>query len=466
MKGTKQLSWRDPAGFVMEVDGRILRAVAPEGAAQTKALLSAPWMSQFVAAGSIPSSAEIAPPAGVGDADRWFWLEHARLPFPVYPHETTALQLYDAAELTLRIAIAAATNGWVLKDASAWNVLFSEGRPVFVDLLSFERRGPSGIWVAYGQFIRHFLLPLMLSRKPGIHPAEIFICNRDGITPERAYQLLPTASLLSVSGLELVLLPKWLSSMGSRLIDSQIADAKQPSAKSFRGDLLIDTLRRLLRTLEKLRPDNSGSKSTWKRYEEERSHYGDADIAEKSNFVRHNLGDSVTVLDLGCNAGEFSILAADEGRTVVAADFDHPALDRLYERIRGQGKRITPVVLSIGRPTPAVGWQNTEVASYLDRAAGRFDCILMLGLIHHLLVTERMTLPMLLDLLLTLNPKRIILEWVDPEDPKFRQLAGLNGVLYSHLDSVEFENCLGKKFRLNAKFSLPCGTRVMYLWSR
>ena len=469
MGQSRQLSWRDPAGFVIDVDGRIVRAVALDKADQTKALLRAPWMTQFIAGGAIPRAWEVPAPAELaaeGDLGLWFWLEHNRLPFPCYPHEFTAMQLYDAAELTLQIAIAAALDGWVLKDASAWNVLFSEGRPVFVDLLSFERSGPSGIWVAYGQFIRHFLLPLMLYRKPGIHPADIFMGQRDGMTPERAYQLLPGTSLLSATALELVLLPKWLSGAGSRLIDSQGSGAPKAPAAGMASDLLVGTLRRLLRKLEKLKPDSSGRQSTWKLYEEERAHYGDADIAEKSSFVSQNLGDARSVLDLGCNAGEFSLLAAEAGRSVVAADFDHLALDRLYDRTRGRGKLVTPVLLNIGRPTPAVGWQNREVASFLDRAAGQFDCLLMLGLIHHLLVTERMTLSMLVDLLVQLNPERLILEWVDPADPKFRQLAGLNGQLYSYLDAALLEAHLGKIFNLAGKLVLPCGTRVMYSWVR
>ena len=89
----------------------------------------------------------------------------------------------------------------------------------------------------------------------------------------------------------------------------------------------------------------------------------------------------------------------------------------------------------------------------------------MLGLIHHLLVSERATLDMLADLLERLGPKRVILEWVDPADPKFRQLSGLNHHLYSNLHSVQLEQSLGRKFRLIEKLSLPCSTRVMYLWS-
>ncbi len=67
-----------------------------------------------------------------GPGAPWRWLEHERIEFPVYPHEITALQLYDAAKLTLSLAVDALDHGWSLKDGSAWNVLFT---PTWTDLL-------------------------------------------------------------------------------------------------------------------------------------------------------------------------------------------------------------------------------------------------------------------------------------------------------------------------------------------
>jgi 2-polyprenyl-3-methyl-5-hydroxy-6-metoxy-1,4-benzoquinol methylase len=465
--GFEPLSWRDPDGFVVNVQGRILRAVALEKSEQTKQLIGTPWMTRLIADGAVPKTVEVPdPPRVMERMERWLWLEHDALPFPCYPHEITALQLFDAGQLTLKIALEAARHGWILKDASAWNVLYSQGRAVFVDLLSFDKQEPTGTWIAYGQFVRHFLLPLLVYRNLGITPPEVFLADRDGVTPERAYRLLHGLRLMSATALEFVVLPKMLARAGGRLIATQSTRKPRTFGAAMGAGLLMSTLRRLQGKLERLRPDKSGSASVWESYEEERQHYSDADLAVKKGFVREGLQDCRVVLDLGCNAGEFSLLAAECGKTVVAADSDHAALSRLYARVRGRTTPITPLALQIGRPTPAVGWQNKEVASFLDRSAGQFDCILLLGLLHHLLVSERATLPMLADLLDRLNPKRVILEWVDPKDQKFRQLAGLNGALYSQLDAAQLESCLRPKFRLVAKLPLPCATRVMYLWAR
>jgi SAM-dependent methyltransferase len=298
-------------------------------------------------------------------------------------------------------------------------------------------------------------------------PTEIFMTNRDGIQPERAAALLSLAGLLSPVGLELVLLPTWLSGSGSRLIEQESAGRKvRRFAPDVAKSLLLRSLRRLQRLLDRLRPDGERSRSTWAAYEIERAHYSEPDLVCKRDFVRAHLGDSRSVLDLGANAGEFSRLAAEGGRDVVAADADHAALLRLYSRVRVESVPVTPLFLNIARPTPAIGWENREVQSFLDRAADQFDCVLVLGLLHHLLVSERATLPMLLDLLVRINPSRIILEWIDPSDPKFRQLAGLNAALYRNLDAATLEAHFSRKFRLIAKTPLPSAARIMYHWSR
>jgi len=460
-------SWRDPDGFVVELDGRILRAVAPEKAGELRALLTEPWFKRFIDAGSIPATIEITDPGGeVPLAEGWVWFEHQRLRFPCYPHEITALQLYDSAELTLSIALEATRNGWTLKDASAWNVLYSEGRVVFVDLLSFERTVPTGMWRAYGQFVGHFVLPLLLYRHIGLTPPEIFLIHRDGITPVRAFESLHGVRLLSATAIEHVLLPKFLARAGSRLIAAQTVNKPRIVNVQIAAAMPIATLRRLRRTISRLRPDESKSVSVWKRYEEERLHYSQADLQAKTEFVSSHLDEGGTVLDLGCNAGEFSFLAAEKGASVVAADADHAALSRLYERIRGAKPRITPLMLNIGRPTPGIGWLNTEVDSFLGRSSGQFACVLALGLLHHLLVSERASLQMITALFRQLSPQRLIVEWVDPSDPKFKELAGFDMELYRNLRPEMLEEQLGGYFRLDSKMVLPCGTRVMYLWVR
>jgi SAM-dependent methyltransferase len=310
------------------------------------------------------------------------------------------------------------------------------------------------------------VLPLLLYRNLAITPSEVFLVNRDGVAPERAYELLRGRKLLSLSAMEFIVLPKLLAPAGGRRIAVESARKRKARDSALGASLLQGTLRRLQRSMERLQPDRSKSASVWKDYEEDRAHYSDADIAAKTEFVKRHLNGSNAILDLGCNAGEFSLIAAASGKTVVAADADHAALSRLYTRIRSKPRGVAPVILNIGRPTPAIGWQNNEIASFLDRSSGVFDCVLVLGLLHHLLVNERVTLPMVADLLDRVGANQVILEWVEPIDVKFRQLTGLNRDLYSYLTAGLLEESLRPKFELTEKMTLQCGTRVMYSWRR
>ena len=77
--------------------------------------------------------------------------------------------LHEAGRLTLQMALDLLPEDIGLKDATPFNVLFRGPNPVFIDLLSFERRDRhEPIWLPYAQFTRTFLLPLFISGPPKI----------------------------------------------------------------------------------------------------------------------------------------------------------------------------------------------------------------------------------------------------------------------------------------------------------
>jgi hypothetical protein len=70
--------------------------------------------------------------------------------------------LRDAALATLRIQQLALDHGMSLRDATAYNLTFHKGRPLFLDTTSFEILRDGQPWVAYRQFCQHFVAPLQL----------------------------------------------------------------------------------------------------------------------------------------------------------------------------------------------------------------------------------------------------------------------------------------------------------------
>src|SRR5262249_42799167 len=129
------------------------------------------------------------------------------------------------------------------------------------------------------------------------------------------------------------------------------------------------------------------------------------------------------VLDIGCNTGHFSILAANSGANVVAIDHDPDAVGAAWRAADAAQFPTLTLGGKIAPPTGASGWSNTEFASFLDRARGKFDCVMMLALLHHLVVNERVPLDRIVDLAATLTTRLLIAEYVDPKDPQFKMIA-------------------------------------------
>jgi len=463
-----QLSWRDPAGFVVRDRHRLLRAVNPEHVPVIERLLASDWLQAQMHAGRISRSwwTEDGPAQGSAIPDAvGRWLEHERVEFPIYPHEITALQLYDAARLTLTLALDALEHGWSMKDGTAWNVLFTPRGPIFCDLLSFEPLVATQAWSGYAQFQRCFTIPLLLSRHLGIAPRTWFLAEREGVTPEAARGMLSGLTAWTQPALEAVTLPTLFAKRGRQARSAATRPQIAAGRPEVQRHLLRATLTRLMKHIEGLKPASRTSK--WSHYRATRDHYTEADLRLKEDHVRKALSDPTvrTVLDLGCNTGEYSELAASLGKAVVAIDTDDESVQRLYAASRRSQSPITAAVTNIARPTPALGWLNSEVPSFLERTKGLFEGVLALGLIHHLLVTERAPLPQIADLFSRLSSHLLVVEWVDPGDPRFLELAGANLPLYSGVTREAFEAAFNRHFNLRTRLELPeRRTRTLYTW--
>src|ERR1019366_6854863 len=180
-----------------------------------EASLASPPAARLIASGSIVRS---APVDGVrrelllsGRPATPLLLEHERIAFPSFPTEWPPEMLHAAAALTLELARIFLPHHIGLKDATPYNVLFRGPRPVFVDVLSFERRDPGdSAWAPYGQFLRTFLLPLVANRRLHMPLDQIFATRRDGLEPEEVLHWTPVLQRVLPPFLSLVSLPAWL----------------------------------------------------------------------------------------------------------------------------------------------------------------------------------------------------------------------------------------------------------------
>jgi SAM-dependent methyltransferase len=343
------------------------------------------------------------------------------------------------------------------------NILFAGPRPILVDVLSFERRDPhSSIWLAYGQFVRTFLLPLVAAKYLS-WPLQATLFARDGYEPNQIYKALPFWRRLCPDLLDVVTLATLFERQGVRQRQSK----KLPSNTDpeLAAHILEKRIARLGKQIQ--HAAGPGGSSQWSRYEETANHYQACDVEAKQQFVKRTLESCrpTRVLDVGCNTGTYSLLAADAGAEVVALDSDSAALEALWRSAARQNKSITTLVANIARPTPAAGWRNREHLSLLDRLAGKFDLVLMLAVLHHLILREQLPLTHIADLCAGLTRRWLLLEWVPPSDPMFQEWLRGRDELYGRLTEDDLNRAFAPYFASVERTEL-CNGRVLLLLVR
>ena len=471
------MSLRDPGGHVCLVDERVIRIVNQNGLSDLLTFLKSDASAELfesqklintrfldeVATDSLLVHDEIR--RAVMESKGATLLEHERVKFPSFPYEWPAEMLHAAGALTLDLAEKLLDEELGLKDASPYNVLFHGPRPVFIDLLSFEPRTTGDpTWLPLGQFVRTFLLPLLVNKHFGINLGQLLTTHRDGLEPEEVFRLLSPTQKVSPSFLTTVSLPVWLG--GSEKSDPKIYDQKRLDEPAKATFILRQVLKNARRKLNQVAP-RANRTSTWSDYMLN-NRYSEDYFPLKQKFVSDVINEyrPKRVFDVGCNTGHFSAIAARGGASVVAVDYDSVVVGEVWRQAHSENLDILPLVVDIARPTPSIGWRNRECPSFLDRARGSFDCVFMLGVIHHLLVTERIPLSEILSLASELTTDSLVIEFVAPDDKMFRRITRGRDHLFTDLTKETFEQASREQFDIVRCERLDQTSRWLYLMKK
>lgn len=407
-------SFKDPAGYVFVENDLLYRQVLPAGRKDFD------WFTQSGLAGDLLNSHLIAGFNCLGENSEGLLLQLDTLPFISYPYEWSFGQLRDAGLLTLQLMRLALNHGLILKDATAYNVAFTNGTPIFLDHTSFEIYQQDMPWRAYRQFVMHFLAPLLLMKHRDLRCLKLLQTHLDGIPLDLVAHLLPWYTKLSPSIQLHIHLHACMEQKVSFTAHTTPKHIALPKRK------LLTLVENLYDCLDQLKPP--AQKTTWADYHQHTS-YTDDSFACKRHVVRQFCREHAArcLIDLGANKGDFSRLAAEYFPQVIAADVDASAVEHLYQLAKELPCDLQPVLLDLNCPSPDLGVLNDEHPAFLKRAHA--DAILGLALIHHLRITGNWSCPQIVALFASLAPHALV-EFVPLDDPQTQQLTRGRDAIY------------------------------------
>ncbi len=448
-------SFRDPSGYVFTQEGALYRQVNACYQNQYSHLLDSGLYQLLTRQGFLIPHEEVTFQHAI-PSDAFRVLKPEQIFFISYPHEWCFSQLKDAALLTLEIQKCALQFGMSLKDASAFNIQFRNGKPILIDSLSFENYDEGKPWVAYKQFCQHFLAPLSLMSRRDPRLNQVFRIYPDGIPLDLATKLLPLRAYRLFS----LFIHIYLHSKSERLFatrnSSEIYHAKRFTRQSFLG--LVQSLENAIRKLTWIPP-----KSIWSSYYSDLPSYTKDALGHKKQLVSDWLDHCRpgSAWDLGSNLGIFSRLASKKGIPTISFDMDPACVEQNYLESKGDNDcHILPLLLDLTNPSPAIGWDNRERMSLLDRAPA--DLAMALGLIHHLSIGNNVPFDRLATFFSRLC-KWLIVEFVPLEDPQCRTLLRHRREMFSNYNDNTFESEFGRFFRILLKRRLQESVRTLYL---
>lgn len=379
-------------------------------------------------------------------------LRQPRLAFISYPYEWPFGLLKRAALFHLDILRTALEAGLILKDSSAYNVQFEGTRPVFIDLGSFARLEPGMPWRGYAQFCAMFLNPLLLQAAVGFPFQSWLRSSLEGIAPDELARLLPLRQKLRPSIFTNVVLQSQLQRRFGGLDPDELAIRPRVELPA-----ILRQVERLRGLVDSLRAP--ASTSTWSGYEDNTS-YSAAARTAKAGFVERVVTELEPdiVWDLGCNRGEYSLIAAKHSRAVVAIDGDPKVVELMLSRLSPE-TRVLPLVMDLRNPSPEQGWGQRERHGLKER--GKADVVLALALVHHLRFGANVPLGAISAWLAGIARAGVV-EFVPRSDPMVRRLLAWREDVFDDYDEETFETELRRHFVITATESLPESTRKLY----
>jgi ribosomal protein L11 methylase PrmA len=384
-------------------------------------------------------------------------VEHPLIPYVTFPYEWSFSALKAAALLHLKLHLHLLEHDVTLSDASAYNVQFIGARPIFIDTLSLRRYRDGEYWLGHRQFSEQFLNPLLLRAHLGLPHNAWYRGSLEGIPSIDLARLLPLRSKLSWRIASQVMLPARLQ---RRAISAPEQDLPKMPERRLAKSAFKAMLGQLQSWIEALTPAGT-DKTVWQDYAQTHSYDDPEDQAKHATVAAFvNATKPALLFDFGCNTGDYSALALEEGAgSVIGFDMDQGALEGAFARATAADLAFLPLYLDAANPSPAQGWRQTERPGLADRAPA--DGLLALAFVHHLAIARNIPLDQLIAWLTGLAPTGVI-EFVPKNDPTVQRMLALRDDIFSDYDATQFATLLAKRARIVRRDVVSAAGRELF----
>lgn len=440
-------SFRDPSGYVFYKDNCVHRKIDKSYFKQYEHLMTSGLYEELIEKELLIKHEETE------RNDEYIIIKPEEIPFISYPYEWCFEELKDAALLTLEIENIALKYNMTLKDATAYNVQFYEGKATFIDTLSFDFYKDGEPWGAYGQFCRHFMAPLLLMENVDENLNCILKNYIDGIPIELANNILKNrGGLTALQHIKL----------HSKSI-TQNNDNKEIKQVNLSKTSIINIVSMMQRQIEKMHRKNTDTE--WDKYYDNTNYDEEAETS-KINFVKQYIEDiklrkKDIVWDFGANDGKYSRIAAKENGYIVSYDIDYNAVNRNYNKVKTEKeKNILPLLLDLTNPPSSIGFAENERKGL--NARGPVKCIMLLAMIHHICISNNVPFDNLSSWLSTIC-KYLIIEFVPKKDSQVEKLLKTRRDIFKYYDEKSFEKEFTKYFKIVKKDKIKDSERTIYL---
>ncbi len=450
-------SFRDPSGFLFWQDGKLLRQINKSYRENYERLNSSGLYADLVERKLLIPHTESDCPLAENEVG-WKVIEPEMVAFISYPYEWCFSQYKDAALATLDIQQAAIEHNMSLKDASAYNIQFHNGKALMIDTLSFEALDPEKPWTAYRQFCQHFLAPLSLMSHCDVRLANLMRDYIDGIPLDLASTLLPRATKFNLA----LQLHIHLHARSQEKYADKKINKGQVKGKMTRHNLLalIDNLKKTITGLKW-----KAGETEWGDYYND-TNYSDDSFSNKKKIIDGfiSTAEPLSVWDLGANNGLFSRIASDRGIPTVAFDIDPVAVEKCYHQMVEKNEtNMLPLVQDLTNPSPAIGWHHNERDSLSDRGAA--DMVFSLALIHHLAISNNLPFSRIASFMASVC-SYLVIEFVPKSDSQVQRLLTTREDIFTEYTQECFEQAFGEQFDILETVPVEGSERTLYLMRR